>query len=90
MQLWSPDEHWIAEIREKAWPGNAERILSAMNAMLKLHDLCDQFDAVVTEQEEPGISVQIGQAQVLDEIRAILKADLGSMKLVKETNNGLS
>lgn len=73
MQLWSLEGHWIAEIREGAWPGSAERILTAMNAISKLRELCDQFDAAPTEQKEPGVSMQIGQAQVLDEIRAILK-----------------
>ncbi|MHB1666104.1 hypothetical protein [Thiomonas sp.] len=72
MQLWSPDGHWIAEIRERAWPGSAARILAALNAMTKLRELCDRFEAMPNEQKEPGISMQIGQAQVLDEIRAIL------------------
>ncbi|MHB1678806.1 MAG: hypothetical protein ACYCSS_14970 [Sulfuriferula sp.] len=31
LQLWSPDGHWIADIREKAHPGSAEQIASALN-----------------------------------------------------------
>ncbi len=33
VQLWSPNGHLIAFILEKAWPGSAERILAAMNAV---------------------------------------------------------
>ena len=40
MQLWSPKGQWIADIREKAWPGSAETILSAMNGMIRLRELC--------------------------------------------------
>lgn len=31
IQIWSPDGHWIADVRERAWPGTVETVLAALN-----------------------------------------------------------
>lgn len=46
VQIWSPDGHWIAEARERAWPGTTSKILSALNRRIEiLPNFC-----VVSEQ----------------------------------------
>lgn len=75
VQLWNPGCHWIADIREKAWPGSAEMISAGMNALRQVRALCDRFDAMPTEQTEYRIVMRIGQSQVLDEIKAIMNGD---------------
>jgi hypothetical protein len=57
LQLWSPEGHWLADIRERAHPGSAEAICSAMNMVAGqfrvsaglqpggLPDGCDEVDA---------------------------------------------
>ena len=47
MQLWSPEGHWIAEIREGAWPGSAERILAAMNALADVERMRETLEGIL-------------------------------------------
>ncbi len=47
LQLWE-DGHWIAEIREKAYPGSADRILAAMNALADVERMQETFEGILS------------------------------------------